>query len=344
MAGPETVFAPSFTGTSELRSPNRAGTFVEGTNQLRDFEDATQASGEGELHTLLEPAEIRVPYLFSSPHSGRRYSASFIASSRLDAFTLRKSEDCYVDELFASVVALGAPLLKAEFPRAWLDVNREPWELDSGMFEGTLPFEVNNNSARVRGGLGTIARIVSESEEIYAGKLPTTEALNRIQNHYMPYHAVLRQQLASIAVRFGHAVLIDCHSMPSTSGHVERTRKVGLLGRDPSRADFILGDRFGTSCAPELTRAAAALLREQGYNVAINKPYAGGFITEHYGQPEYGLHALQIEINRGLYMNEKTFQRTAGFDALARDLRTFAARLVSIPEAGLRPSFPIAAE
>lgn len=294
-------------------------------------------------HTLLEPAEIRVPFVFNSPHSGRRYSDEFIASSRLCANTLRKSEDCFVDELFANVISLGAPLLKAEFPRAWLDVNREPWELDPAMFSGELPQGINSTSARVRGGLGTIARIVAESEEIYGHKLSAGEAVARIENHYMPYHARLRKLLAGVITRFGHAVLIDCHSMPSAS-HSLGKKSANILRRDAVRADFILGDRFGTSCAPEVTHAAAHFLRDMGYNVAINKPYAGGFITEHYGRPDNGLHALQIEINRALYMDEQRFLKHSGFDTLAANLRIFVSRLVSIPDSGLEPVVPLAAE
>ncbi len=288
--------------------------------------------------TLLSPADIRVPFVFNSPHSGRQYPEAFIASSRLDANSLRKSEDCFVDELFSCVVPIGAPLLKAEFPRAWLDVNREPWELDPAMFSGTLPTTINSGSARVKGGLGTIARIVSETEEIYSGLIPAEEAIWRIENHYKPYHAVLRKQLANLIVDFGHAVLIDCHSMPSSS-HVANP-----LRREPVRADFVLGDRFGTSCAPLVTQAAAQFLRDLGYQVTINKPYAGGFITEHYGRPENGLHALQIEINRALYMDEQRFTRNSGFEALATDLKIFVARLVSIPEAELTAIVPLAAE
>jgi N-formylglutamate amidohydrolase len=289
-------------------------------------------------YCLERPAEIRVPFVFNSPHSGNAYSQEFIQSSRLDAMTLRKSEDCFVDELFAGVVPIGAPLLKAEFPRAWLDVNREPWELDPEMFDGPLPANINSRSARVTGGLGTIARIVSETEEIYADKIPSSQAISRIQNHYIPYHAALRNLLATTVVNFGHAVLIDCHSMPSCS------QSANPLRREHMRADFVLGDRFGTSCAPQITHFAASFLRELGYHVVINKPYAGGFITEHYGRPENGLHALQIEINRALYMDEKHLTKNTGFHALAADLSSFVSRLVSIPETGLAATIPLAAE
>ncbi|MGB7286370.1 MAG: N-formylglutamate amidohydrolase [Salaquimonas sp.] len=288
--------------------------------------------------TIRKPAISRVPFVFNSPHSGRNYFPGFVASSKLDAKTLRRSEDFKVDELFAGVVPLGAPLLSADFPRAWLDVNREPYELDRKMFTGKLPDFVNDKSARVIGGLGTIAKIVSETQHIYKDKLSVHEGLSRIKENYMPYHAALRGLLAEAVVQFGHGVLVDCHSMPSSA--------TSLSGRVQTklRADFVLGDRFGQSCSPMITNYAAEFLRDLGYRVEINKPYAGGFITEHYGRPENGLHAIQIEINRALYMDENRIEKSSNFDQLAYDLSKFTARLVSIPDSGLEASIPLAAE
>ncbi|ADZ69288.1 N-formylglutamate amidohydrolase [Polymorphum gilvum] len=282
---------------------------------------------------VLAPADQRLPFVFNSPHSGHCYPHGFLAASRLDALAIRRSEDAYVDELFASVVPLGAPMLRAHFPRAYLDVNREPYELDPKMFDGRLPSYANVRSIRVAGGLGTIARVVSESQEIYAGRLPVDEAMYRIEEIYKPYHNTLRRLLAHTHVAFGYAVLIDCHSMPSSV----RCQTTG------TRPDFILGDRYGTSCPVELTDAAATILKAKGYTVSRNKPYAGGFITEHYGRPAKGLHALQIEINRGLYMDEATHERTPGFDALARDLADFAFELTAMPD-GAFATGAIAAE
>lgn len=287
---------------------------------------------------VMRPAENRVPFVFNSPHSGKVYPKGFIAASCLDSLSLRKSEDFLVDELFAGVVPLGAPLLAADFPRAWLDVNREPYELDPQMFNAPLPDYVNSGSARVKGGLGTIARIVSENQEIYREKIDVEEGFERIATCYLPYHAALRGLLAEAIVDFGHAVLVDCHSMPSTP-----SGKPGRL-QPRIRADFVLGDRFGSACAPEITAAAAAFLRELGFRVEINKPYAGGFITEHYGRPENGLHAIQIEINRALYMDEMRMEKSDNFGMLAEALAVFASRLVSIPEHGLAASIPLAAE
>lgn len=287
-------------------------------------------------YCISRPAVIRVPYVFNSPHSGNFYAPEFIATTRLDHTSIRKSEDFMVDTLYENVVPLGAPMLKANFPRAWLDVNREPYELDPTMFDGPLPNYANTHSTRVNGGLGTIAKIVAEGEFIYRNKLAPKEGLNRIETLYKPYHAALRGLLAKSVNRFGHAVLIDCHSMPSCNGRAIRSNK--------QRADFVIGDRYGTACAPELTHSAAEFLRDLGYQVSINKPYAGGFITEHYGRPENQLHAIQIEINRALYMDEARFKPSANFANLQNDLTTFTSRLVSIPEYVFKRNSSLAAE
>jgi N-formylglutamate amidohydrolase len=286
--------------------------------------DKSDGHGKAPLHPMHMPGESSgpppfevvapvaqtLPLVFNSPHSGRCYPATFLASSRLDPQAIRRSEDTFVDELFAPAIARGAPLLKANFPRAWLDVNREPYELDPKMFDGTLPSYANVRSIRVAGGLGTIARIVSESEEIYSGPLPVEEGLARIDGVYKPYHRALRDLVIATHAAFGFAVLIDCHSMPSSIR--------GSGGR--VRPDIVLGDRYGTSCAGELTDVVAHGLTRLGYSVSRNKPYAGGFITEHYGQPTRGLHAMQIEINRCLYMDETGFEKTAGFARLVADI------------------------
>lgn len=262
--------------------------------------------------TVLRPAKLALPLVFNSPHSGRVYPSTFLAASKLDALTLRRSEDAYVDELFSFAAALGAPLLHAHFPRAYLDVNREPYELDPILFRDGLPHYANTQSVRVVGGLGTIARIVSESQEIYREPLSVKTALERINRLYIPYHETLAALLMEAKREFGFAVLIDCHSMPSNTS----------ADRRASRADFVLGDRFGTSCNSELTRMAARSLETLGYGVALNKPYAGGYITEHYGRPHKAQHVLQIEINRALYMDETTFERTERFDSLREKLET----------------------
>ena len=268
---------------------------------------------------VLRPAHPAVPLVFNSPHSGAVYPQAFLDASRLDPLTLRKSEDCFVDALFAPVLQRGAPLLRAHFPRAFLDVNREPYELDPRMFEGRLPSFANTRSMRVAGGLGTIARIVGDQQEIYARKVPVAEALDRIERLYKPYHRALRSLLQEQQRRFGLAILIDCHSMPSVGHHRDEGK----------RADIVIGDRFGTSAAPFFVELVENALRTRGYRVGRNRPYAGGFITEHYGTPSNAIHAIQIEVNRGLYMDERTLTPHAGFAKLQADLDGMTADLIA---------------
>ena len=265
---------------------------------------------DGPPFTLHRPAELHLPMVLNSPHSGRQYPTDFIARSRLTKEGIRRSEDCYVDELVSPMAAAGAAVLTANFPRAYLDVNREPYELDPTMFDGELPPYANRQSQRVASGLGTIARIVAENQEIYRQKIALNDGLERIEMLYKPYHGALRRALAETHVRFGFAILVDCHSMPS----VDQNR------RRSERPDIILGDRFGSSCAGALTDHLAQAFADCGYSVTRNKPYAGGFITHHYGRPLKGLHAVQIEINRGLYMNELTYQRLPAFAELQHNL------------------------
>ncbi|MEN5082652.1 N-formylglutamate amidohydrolase [Bosea sp. TWI1241] len=256
--------------------------------------------------TLFQPPLQIVPVVVDVPHAGRRYPAAFVDGARLPLRLLRRSEDAYVDLLFSGTVALGAPLLVAEFPRAYLDLNREPYELDPRMFEGRLPGHANTRSLRVAGGLGTIPRIVGDACEIYPGRIPVEVALARIEELYRPYHAGLRHLVSRTQGCFGTCVLVDAHSMPSTG-----------LDRDGlAKPDIILGDRFGSSAAGFVVDAAEAAFRRAGLSVTRNRPYAGGFITEHYGVPAAGVHALQIEINRGLYMNEQTLEPNGGFAPL----------------------------
>ena len=270
---------------------------------------------ETDLFEVLEPDVQRIPLVLNSPHSGRRYTQDFLDQSRLDALAIRRSEDHYVDELFSSGVDLGAPMLRAHFPRAFLDVNREPYELDPRMFRDPLPEHFNTNSPRIAAGLGTIARIVSESRPIYREQLSLEDALMRIEGIYKPYHKTLQTLLSETVARFGVAVLIDCHSMPRLN-----------RGNDRSAPDVVLGDRYGTSASADLTRTAMHLLQDMGFVVIRNKPYAGGFITEHYGRPAKGLHALQIEVNRGLYVDEATLARKPDFAKLKHALSTFLAQ------------------
>ena len=279
------------------------------------------------------PAHQSVPFVFNSPHSGRHYAPEFLNQSRLDQTSIRKSEDAYVDELFVCAPSLGAPLLAANFPRAWLDVNREPWELDPRMFDDPVPSFANTRSARVAGGLGTIPRLVGEGLEIYHSRLRLSEALMRIEQAYKPYHECLQRLLAHTHGRFGAAILVDCHSMPANIRATDGGEK----------PDFIIGDRFGTSASQHLSERAMKLLRSMGYVVTHNKPYAGGFITEHYGRPDNGLHAIQIEVNRSLYMDERTYHKKSGFSALCEDLGSFCRELMKLSAPDLA-DMPLAAE
>jgi N-formylglutamate amidohydrolase len=282
---------------------------------------------------VIEPAHWRGPVLFNSPHSGKVYPRAFLAASRLELATLRRSEDSLVDELALGVITRGYPLMRAHFPRCYVDVNREPYELDPRMFEGRLPSFANTRSMRVAGGLGTVARVVGEAQEIYGRRIPVDEAIRRIEGLYKPYHRALRRLFTRVARDFGAAILIDCHSMPSSTG-----------GKDERpRCDIVLGDRYGTSCVNIIAETAEAMLRAQGYSVSRNKPYAGGFITEHYGNPAGGLHAVQLEINRALYMDERRFERSPSFARLAADLEGLADSLAAIPLEELR-SYRAAAE
>jgi N-formylglutamate deformylase len=276
---------------------------------------------------ILEPEECRSPVIFNSPHSGRVYPVEFLQASRLDIATLRRSEDSFVDELFAGVVRRGHPLMRAHFPRCYVDVNREPYELDPRMFDGRLPSFANTRSMRVAGGLGTVARVVGDAQEIYNQRLSVDDAMRRIDALYKPYHRALRRLFTRVHRELGAAVLIDCHSMPSTTGARE----------ERPRADVVLGDRYGTSCTPIVSETIEATLRSLGYTVSRNKPYAGGFITEHYGNPAAGLHSIQLEINRALYMDERRYERTASFAELGADLETLADRLAAIALEELRP-------
>ena len=277
---------------------------------------------------VARPVRQTSPLIFCSPHSGRIYPTPFLAMSRLGALALRRSEDAYVDQLFGSAVNHGAPLLAALFPRAYLDVNREPFELDPRLIEGPLPHGANTQSARVAGGLGTIPRLVADGEDIYAGRLSVDVALLRIEKLYQPFHQALATLISETQRQFGFALLVDCHSMPSASAANNQT----------SRPHFVIGDRFGTSCAPEITRTITRALAVAGYDVQANRPYAGGFITEHYGRPHGRVHAVQIEINRALYLSEASLQPSADYPAFERVIAMLIGKLAAMSQGWITPS------
>ena len=272
-----------------------------------------------------EPQNQTSPLVFCSPHSGRTYPSILLEKSRLDPLSLRKSEDCFVDELFANAPTFGAPLIEARFPRAYIDVNREPFELDPELFDEPLPAFANAQTMRVIGGLGTVPRVVAEAEEIYSAPLSLAVAMERIEQLYRPFHQALSDLLERTRARFGYAVLIDCHSMPSVS----------VAFPASARPEFILGDRFGGSCDYRITRTTREAISGLNYQVQLNRPYAGGFITEHYGQPGNSLHAIQIEINRGLYLNELTLRPNRRFNNFKADITSLVRDLTSTIPAAL---------
>jgi N-formylglutamate amidohydrolase len=260
---------------------------------------------------------MTAPIVFNSAHSGRHYPERFLAMTRLDQLSIRQSEDAYVDELFGRAPHLGTPLLRAHFPRAYLDVNREPWELDPQMFAEPLSDRFNTTSPRVAAGLGTIARVVAENKPIYREKLTLEDARMRIEGIYIPYHATLQRLLTDAAQTYGVAVLIDAHSMP-------RISRTG----DRLAPDIVLGDRYGTTCGTGLIDLAEMVFAGAGLRVARNRPYAGGFIARTYGRPQHGIHALQVEISRHLYMNEVTLDKNEGFNAMRQLIERLALTLI----------------
>lgn len=272
---------------------------------------------------LARPVRQKLPFIFTSPHSGRCYPPDFVAESRLSPLALRRSEDAFVDDLFvAAVLDLGAPFLAARFPRAYLDANRGPGELDPAMFAGLLPLTVDPPGPRVQAGLGVIPRIVRDGAEIYRETLPVTDAVARIDRLYRPYHAAILSLIEEARRAFGLAVVIDCHSMPSAA----------------AVPDVILGDRYGIAAAPALMQRAQQAFELRAFTVARNVPYAGGFTTQLYGRPSRGVHALQIEINRALYLDEEAIVPGPRFEDVRTRIAEALAYLGAITAEELSPS------
>ena len=257
------------------------------------------------------PQHQTVPVVVASPHSGSVYPPAFLTTAAVPVTALRRAEDAFVDELFAAAPALGMPLLAARFPRSYVDANREPYELDPGMFEGPLPRSVNHRTTRVAAGLGMIPRVAASGEAIYRGRIPSTEIEYRLETCWRPYHTALTTLVEQTHRQFGAALLVDAHSMPSSAAGV------GSRDRD-LRVDIVLGDNHGEACAPELVECAEQWFERHGLRVRRNQPYAGGFTTQRYGRPETDRHALQIEINRALYMDEARHERLPTLGAVER--------------------------
>jgi N-formylglutamate amidohydrolase len=262
-----------------------------------------------------------IPVLVTSPHSGATYSEAFLATSRLDAHAIRQSEDMFVDDLFAASPEHGAHLLSATFPRAFIDLNRAPYELEQVLFKDRLPDHVDKRSARASSGLGTIPRLVAENTPIYDGKLTFAEAEKRIEEIHQPFHEKLTGLTKQMIAQHGFAILLDAHSMPDIAS------QRSLATTHGGGVDFVLGDRFGRASDKALTQWIKNFLEHCGYRVSMNKPYAGGYITEHYGQPLNGLHALQIEINRTIYMDEQNYQPHHGYRLVQNNMRAMMAAL-----------------
>lgn len=267
---------------------------------------------------IAHPEDSAHPIIIASPHSGTHYPPEFLARSRLDLRLLRRSEDAYIDELFAGATGLGLPLLAATYSRAFLDLNREAYELDAAMFSDPLPSYARAQSERIAAGLGVLPRIVGAGLDIYERKLPIAEALHRIETVHRPYHQALRGLLENARMECGYAVLLDCHSMPSAA----------LPAPEPGhrQPQVILGDRRGRSCAPAVVNALRHAFEAHGYRVALNDPYAGGYTTEAYGIPHQSLHTVQIELDRSLYMDETRLTRLPSLKRLQVDLETILAQ------------------
>jgi len=271
-------------------------------------------------YNLARPKQLTSAVVFASPHSGNDYPDWFLRRSILNARSIRSSEDAFVDRLFEPATDFGAPFLKAGAPRAFIDYNRSPDELDPALIAG---IRTVGNNPRVASGLGVIPRVVSNARPIYRGKLRIDEAENRLQNYWHPYHRALQGLLDESRLQFGRVVLLDCHSMPREA--LESTKLKG-----GTRPDIVLGDRFGASAHPEIVDEIEAAFQRAGFFVSRNTPFAGAYVTQHYGRPSRHQHAVQIEIDRSLYMNEAKIEPSADFEAFRNRLRDVISDISSI--------------
>lgn len=284
-----------------------------------------------DVYDLLRPPVLRSSVVFASPHSGRDYRADFLMRTALDPLALRSSEDAFVDRLFGCVPQMGATLMTARLPRAWLDLNRSPDELDPLLIEGLAR---STPTPRISAGLGVVPRVVAGGRAIYAGRLALSEAQARIDTTWRPYHAGLRAVLRDLRGRFGRAILIDCHSMPREAISIGARAARGL-------PQVVLGDRFGTSAGADVVDRVEAAFARAGLRVVRNTPFAGAYMAEEYGRPAEGIHVVQVEIDRSLYMDEARVAPLPGFAALQRLLRGVVAEIAAIDDV---PEVPLAAE
>jgi len=281
-------------------------------------------------YRLEMPDPVMTPIVVASPHSGRHYPPGFLRATTLDERGIRSSEDAFMDMLVAEAPRLGAPLLAAEYPRAYLDLNRSPEELDPAVVEGVGR---RMQTPRISSGLGVIPRVVANGRAIYRGKLTRAEADARIAQLWQPYHGALNDVMSEAQARFGQAVLLDFHSMPH-----EALDSVARPGQ--RRPEVVLGDRFGASASSDIVDALEAAFYGAGLVVSRNAPFAGAFITQHYGRPSRGRHAVQIEIDRSLYMNERLVRPSAEFESVKRIVTDVLAAVIG----GHRSTGALAAE
>jgi len=280
---------------------------------------------------LSRPARCTTAVVFASPHSGRAYSRAFLNGTRLDEHAVRSSEDAYVDRLFDSAPEFGSPFLKAGAPRAFIDLNRSPDELDPALIDGVSR---QTHNPRVSSGLGVIPRVVANGRAIYSGKIPLGEAQHRIETWWRPYHAALQGELDAAHLTFGQAILIDCHSMPHEAMDA-------VAHRGPRRPEIVLGDRFGAAADGDIVDRIEAAFTAAGLGVTRNTPFAGAYMTQAYGRPSRGRHAVQVEIDRALYLDERSIRPNANFEAFRQVMRGV---MREIAEIGRAQAMPLAAE
>ena len=276
--------------------------------------------------SIERPRTQSMPLVLSCPHSGQNYPLDFIKASALEPLRLRSSEDSFVNEIFQQAKHLGAPLIHALFPRVFVDVNRGPFELDPTMFKTRLPDYVTTKNNRISAGLGTIAKSVAHGELIYKRKLDFGEVKKRIDLFYKPYHRALQRLVQDTKNQFGYCILLDCHSMPSSAARSTFPRPHGN-----KRLDIVLGDCHGSSCHPSVVAIVMESLLKANLTVRRNNPYAGGFITSHYGKPYENVHSLQIEINRSLYMDEAKIERLDNIASLTGIMSQLIANIGELP-------------
>lgn len=273
-----------------------------------------------DIYILKSPEKPRSCVVFNSPHSGSNYTEDFLASTKLDSLAIRSSEDAFVNELFMDAPKYGAYLLAARAPRAFIDLNRNANELDSALVRDVKRAPAN---PRIAAGLGIIPRVVGSGQVVRTGKMPLAEAEARIAKFYTPYHDRLRDLIASQREQFGMAILLDCHSMP------QRALDAAPLVRG-KLPDIVLGDRFGAASDRWVMDLVSQIFSAAGFVVARNAPFSGGYITQHYGRPTKGVHVIQIEINRALYMNELSVERSDAFEGFREILSEVTRRLAEI--------------